>query len=90
MNNIVNSYTSWQPLEEVIVGRAYTPDYFDFIDNPQVRNQLQQIYTRPRKILTTYNALSKPTVLECADLTCLTRINLFGSKPKGEVPRCRR
>jgi hypothetical protein len=43
MNNIVNSYTSWQPLEEVIVGRAYTPDYFDFIDNPQVRNQLQQI-----------------------------------------------
>ena len=39
----VNSFTSWQPLEEVIVGRAYTPEYFDFIDNPQVRNQLQQI-----------------------------------------------
>ena len=38
-----NSYTSWQPLEEVIVGRAYSPDYFDFIDNSQVRNQLQQI-----------------------------------------------
>lgn len=41
--NIVNSYTSWQPLEEVIVGRVYTPDYFDFIDNDQVRNQLQHI-----------------------------------------------
>jgi len=40
---LVNSYTSWQPLEEVIVGRAYSPDYFDFIDNAQVRNQLQQI-----------------------------------------------
>lgn len=40
---IVSSYTSWQPLEEVIVGRAYSPDYFDFIDNVQVRNQLQQI-----------------------------------------------
>ena len=39
----VSSYTSWQPLEEVIVGRAYTPDYFDFIDDAQVRNQLQQI-----------------------------------------------
>lgn len=38
-----NSYTSWQPLEEVIVGRAYSPDYFDFIDDAQVRNQLQQI-----------------------------------------------
>jgi glycine amidinotransferase len=45
MNNTtgISSYTSWQPLEEVIVGRAYTPDYFDFIDNPQVRAQLQQI-----------------------------------------------
>lgn len=43
MHNVVNSYTSWQPLEEVIVGRAYPADYFDFIDNPQVRNQLQQI-----------------------------------------------
>jgi hypothetical protein len=41
--NKVNSFTSWQPLEEVIVGRAYSPDYFDFIDNLQVRNQLQQI-----------------------------------------------
>jgi len=43
MQNIVNSYTSWQPLEEVIVGRSYTPDYFDFIDDAQVKNQLQHI-----------------------------------------------
>ena len=41
--NKVKSYTSWQPLEEVIVGRAYTPDYFDFIENTTVRNQLQLI-----------------------------------------------
>jgi hypothetical protein len=40
---MINSYTSWQPLQEVIVGRAYPPDYFDFIQNAQVRNQLQQI-----------------------------------------------
>ena len=39
----VNSYTSWQPLEEVIVGSAYPADYFDFIDSAQVRNQLQLI-----------------------------------------------
>ena len=51
MNNIVNSYTSWQPLEEVIVGRAYSPDYFDFIDNPQVRNQLQQILSETEEDL---------------------------------------
>ena len=43
MTPLINSFTSWQPLEEVIVGRAYDPDYFDFIDNSQVRNQLQQI-----------------------------------------------
>jgi hypothetical protein len=40
---MINSYTSWQPLEEVIVGRAFPPDYFDFIDDSQTRNQLQQI-----------------------------------------------
>lgn len=40
---MINSHTSWQPLEEVIVGRAFPPDYFDFIENAQVRNQLQQI-----------------------------------------------
>ena len=51
MSNIVNSYTSWQPLEEVIVGRAYSPDYFDFIDNSQVRNQLQQILSETEEDL---------------------------------------
>ena len=40
---MINSYTSWQPLEEVIVGRAYSPDYFDYVENAQVRYQLQQI-----------------------------------------------
>lgn len=60
---MINSYTSWQPLEEVIVGRAYDPDYFDFIDNPQVRNQLQQILAETQedlnnlqKIIETYGA----------------------------------
>jgi hypothetical protein len=58
MNNTVgiSSYTSWQPLEEVIVGRAYTPDYFDFIDNAQVRNQLQQILSETEEDL---NALQR-------------------------------
>ena len=40
---MVNSFTSWQRLEEVIVGRAYPADYFDFIDDAQVRHQLQLI-----------------------------------------------
>lgn len=47
----VNSYTSWQPLEEVIVGRTYTPDYFDFIEDPQVRSQLQQILSETQEDL---------------------------------------
>jgi len=62
-NNGISSYTSWQPLEEVIVGRAYTPDYFDFIDNAQVRNQLQQILSETeedlnnlQRVIETYGA----------------------------------
>ena len=50
--NPINSYTSWQPLEEVIVGRAYSPDYFDFIEDAQVRNQLQQILYETEEDLT--------------------------------------
>ncbi len=48
---MINSYTSWQPLEEVIVGRAYSPDYFDFIEDSQVRNQLQQILSETEEDL---------------------------------------
>ena len=40
---MINGYTSWQSLEAVIVGRAYSTDYFDFIENIQVKQQLQQI-----------------------------------------------
>ena len=43
MTNQVQSYTHWQPLEEAVVGRVYPPDYFDFVKDAQVRNQLQQI-----------------------------------------------
>lgn len=48
---MINSYTSWQPLEEVIVGRAFTPSHFDFIENIQVREQLQQILTETEEDL---------------------------------------
>jgi len=40
---MINSYTSWQPLEEVMVGRVWPANFFDYIEDSQVRNQLQQI-----------------------------------------------
>jgi len=43
MSNVIQSYTSWQPLEEVIVGRVYTPEYFEHINDSIVRSQLTQI-----------------------------------------------
>jgi len=43
MTNPINAYTSWQPLEEVIVGRCYPPEYFNFIQDERVRSQLQKI-----------------------------------------------
>ena len=49
---MISSYTSWQPLEAVVVGRAYPPDYFDFIEDAQVRNQLQQILAETEEDLT--------------------------------------
>jgi hypothetical protein len=74
MKNLINSYTSWQPLEEVIVGRAYTQDYFDFIDNHQVRNQLQQILAETeedlnnlQKIIEQYGAIVRRPALPSKD-----------------------
>ena len=69
---MINAYTSWQPLEEVIVGRAYTPDYFDFIENVQVRNQLQQILNETeedlnnlQKTIETYGArVRRPKLID--------------------------
>jgi hypothetical protein len=43
MSKLISSYTSWQPLEEVIVGNVYTPEYFDYIEDQQVRSQLGKI-----------------------------------------------
>ena len=43
MTPLINSYTSWQPLEEVIVGRCYPAEYFDHIQNTTLRSQLMQI-----------------------------------------------
>lgn len=43
MSNLISSYTSWQPLEEVIVGQVYSPKYFDYIKDPVVKSQLAQI-----------------------------------------------
>lgn len=40
---MINSYTSWQPLEEVIVGKCFPGDYFDFVEDKQVADQLGKI-----------------------------------------------
>lgn len=40
---IVQSYTSWQPLEEVIVGKVFDPQEVEFISNLEVREKIQQI-----------------------------------------------
>ena len=64
--SIVSSYTSWQPLEEVIVGSVYTPDYFDFIEDATVRDQLSVILEETnedlnqlQKTCETYGAIVK-------------------------------
>lgn len=70
--NPINSYTSWQPLEEAIVGRCYSPDYFDFVENVQVRNQLQQIMAETeedlnnlQKVIEQYGAkVQRPTLFD--------------------------
>jgi len=94
MQPLVNSYTSWQPLEEVIVGRAYDPEYFDFIESPQVRNQLQQILSETKedldnlqKIIETYGATVRRPELPNKDIFQLAQTQGFGAPLPPLTPR---
>ena len=90
----VSSYTSWQPLEEVIVGRAYTPDYFDFINNAQVRNQLQQILVETnedldnlQKVCETYGAIVRRPELTNKDIFVKSQTDDYGASVPPLTPR---
>jgi glycine amidinotransferase len=41
---IINSYTEFQPLEEIVVGRAYPGEYFDYINDPEIRNYMIRLF----------------------------------------------
>lgn len=41
---IINSYSEFQPLEEVVIGQGYPPEYFDFIEDAKIRACLEQIF----------------------------------------------
>lgn len=59
MSNLIQSYTSWQPLEEVIVGRVYTPEYFNYIQNPIVKSQLARILDESNEDLENLSSVIK-------------------------------
>jgi len=94
MSLTVKSYTSWQPLEEVIVGRVHTPDYFDFIDNAEVRNQLAQILNETaedldnlQKTLEEYGAVVRRPTLPDLDIFKHTQLTLNWAPVPPLVPR---
>jgi hypothetical protein len=41
---MINSYSEFQPLKEVVLGQGYPPDYFDCIADAQTRETLQTIF----------------------------------------------
>lgn len=51
MNNIVNSYSEFQPLEEVVIGQGYPPEYFDCVKDDQTRRCLEQIFLETQEDL---------------------------------------
>lgn len=42
---MISSYSEFQLLKEVVVGQGYPADYFDCVNDTQVRETLQQIFT---------------------------------------------
>jgi hypothetical protein len=43
--SVINSYSEFQPLQEIVIGQGYPPDYFDFVTDSESRDCLQQIFT---------------------------------------------
>lgn len=41
---LINSHTEFQPLQEVVVGRAYPGEYFDYITDTEVRDHLMRLF----------------------------------------------
>lgn len=41
---MIGKYTEFQPLEEIVVGQGYPPDYFDHISDSETRDNLQKIF----------------------------------------------
>lgn len=94
MSLTVKSYTSWQPLEEVIVGRVHTPDYFDFIDNAEVREQLGQILNETaedldnlQKVIEQYGAQVQRPQLPDIDMFKHAQLNQHWAPVPPLVPR---
>lgn len=63
----INIYSEFQPLEEVVIGQGYPPDYFDHLQDSQVRDCLQTIFheiqedfQRLRTILESFGVAVRP------------------------------
>ena len=41
--NKVNAYNGWDPLKQVILGSAYTPDFFEDVKDTKLRDLLQKL-----------------------------------------------
>ena len=39
----INSYSEFQPLEEIVLGSTFAPDFFNDVKNSQIRDGLQKI-----------------------------------------------
>lgn len=59
MTNRYHKDTPYEKLKTVMLGNFYTADYFSFIDNPLIRNTLQQIATEINEDLDYYAQVLK-------------------------------
>ena len=41
--NKANAYNGWDPLKQIVLGNTFTPEFFEDIGDPKLRDLLQQI-----------------------------------------------
>ena len=94
MSLTVKSYTSWQPLEEVIVGSVYTPEYFNFISDSNIKGQLARLLDETtedldnlQRVIEQYGAKVRRPRLPDIDMFQRNQINADGAPIPPLTPR---
>jgi len=81
---IFNVHDEFQPLRRVVVGQAYPADYFDMVQDPQVRTHLEQIFAEINQDLDSLVATLQALSVEVLRAPMITKQQFQDTVARGQ------